>query len=113
MRISDWSSDVCSSDLLLQWRGWGGAIGLAPPFETQRSESPASERPSFKREDGDYNDRPPDDPPPRRLARPSARRRDARTCRALYRAPVRARDRHAEFVAAELGRASCRARVCQ
>ena len=41
-----------------------------------------------------------DHPPPRRLARPSARRRDAEGGRALHRAAVRAGDRHAQSGAA-------------
>src|SRR3546814_9365188 len=28
MRISDWSSDVCSSDLLVRTKGWGLALRL-------------------------------------------------------------------------------------
>src|SRR3546814_6984717 len=39
MRISDWSSDVCSSDLLAEGGGEGdhlAAIGLLQPFQDHR-----------------------------------------------------------------------------
>src|SRR3546814_19275708 len=38
MRISDWSSDVCSSDLRLGLTGWsyGGFMSMFAPTQTQR-----------------------------------------------------------------------------
>src|SRR3546814_9020428 len=42
MRISDWSSDVCSSDLILPYRGLGSgiprALGEWPEIRFERSE---------------------------------------------------------------------------
>src|SRR3546814_10421406 len=101
MRISDWSSDVCSSDLADivarqadERAVVKGGIGHGDNLGT-RQPKPSHQLTSLS------DDRPPDDPPPRRLARPLARRPDARTCRALYRPSVRALERHAQPVAAD------------
>src|SRR3546814_17691773 len=44
MRISDWSSDVCSSDLFADRRGLSGEIRFAEPPERATGEMPAAER---------------------------------------------------------------------
>src|SRR3546814_16394718 len=93
MRISDWSSDVCSSDLearrlLLHQQ----AVELSGPASWRRS-----------------------------VSWPSRRRRSTRCWRSIstVRRPLRTRGRHdlaqrgSTLVRVEIGRASCRERVCQ
>src|SRR3546814_10741204 len=79
MRISDWSSDVCSSDLLRKFllRGFGGGHELAQvPGQLQvRADPPAGEQQRCQPQQGEG---------------------DARA-----------------GIHAEIGRASCRERVCQ
>src|SRR3546814_2697352 len=76
MRISDWSSDVCSSDLLLAARPVALEHDLAP------------------------------------VGRETAADVDARRGRQAYRRPAVRRDA-IDVGVAEIGRASCRERVCQ
>src|SRR3546814_9622945 len=51
MRISDWSSDVCSSDLIPKWRGEDYGIarrwGEAPLFRMERGAVPLFGVPAF------------------------------------------------------------------
>src|SRR3546814_3969546 len=45
MRISDWSSDVCSSDLLLVCAEWGEARPIAEALQAIRAGSPGDAGP--------------------------------------------------------------------
>src|SRR3546814_11532754 len=109
MRISDWSSDVCSSDLHTSPRGAGAAAGACPRGTTSRTGWLLGARTPG---------------PPQRRAQ-AAKRWRARwgLSSALARwlvAPGEAAELHAGGAGnaagdevEEIGRASCRERVCQ
>src|SRR3546814_1895150 len=87
MRISDWSSDVCSSDLPDAWRNFGDL--LAPIFR-----NPVT---ALKAE----------------IATLEAAAKDALQAYAAEQDGRLAAATPAEVLCLEIGRASCRERVCQ
>src|SRR3546814_20249463 len=104
MRISDWSSDVCSSDLIYFGQPRGRrttADGAAEGYDTMHYSAPEVERIA-------------------RVAFEAARKRNKRVCSVdkenvletsrLWREVV---IRVAKDYPDEIGRASCRERVCQ
>src|SRR3546814_8656199 len=57
MRISDWSSDVCSSDLGLSWNGNATSLSALPPLLAAVAERAPGERPMLQIDaaaDSDY-----------------------------------------------------------
>src|SRR3546814_15831591 len=87
MRISDWSSDVCSSDLLWPARAWSDS----PPARTTTSAGHSAA-------------------PPQTPARLTARTAPPRPAHGSDAMPMQHRP---DTARAEIGRASCRERECQ
>src|SRR3546814_11320986 len=97
MRISDWSSDVCSSDLDRAFETIGDAAGNVPDGKRHRDRDHAVDRIMPAEMDRA-------DPDPRRI------RRDHPAERAPQ---AESGDREQRGQTIEIGRASCRARVGQ
>src|SRR3546814_11100423 len=101
MRISDWSSDVCSSDLPEKGKHAHGQVDVEHPAPREIIGQPAAERGA-------------DDRPEDRAHAPDRHRRavafgriDVEQDRLAHRHERRAEN------ALDIGRASCRERVCQ
>src|SRR3546814_2711176 len=96
MRISDWSSDVCSSDLAAE-------IERCPHFGA-RVVDEACHQPPAEQADRQIDE---EDPAPRGVSDDQAadRRAENRSKQCRYRQPGHCRN--------QIGRASCRERVCQ
>src|SRR3546814_9876133 len=71
MRISDWSSDVCSSDLLPS-RSWRGACRVSPSPSSTEGERESSRRVDPQIAQFAIQRRSPDPQPPRDFAHPAA-----------------------------------------
>src|SRR3546814_10094797 len=105
MRISDWSSDVCSSDLSDSFAvGRGGRSALVRQM-IERTLQEGTERPHIDRPEGAARNR------------ISLRFTDVEIAVIAHRASQRSTDRAGWIKALvrrhQIGRASCRERVCQ
>src|SRR3546814_16230464 len=98
MRISDWSSDVCSSDLFAVGRGGRSALLRQVIQQTVQE---IADRPFIDRPDGVARNR------------VSLRFTDVEIAVIEVRAAQRSTDRAGWIQALGIGRASCRERVCQ